>query len=158
LRLTETKKGQKKFKSFWGVPVNRVDLMRSPGKTKVLVSAGSTPGVYLSDCPRERAGCKQWKISGRRRIAFGTSGRRIYILARGSQKNFGKGLKFVGYAARSVYVPTKAIEKAGSFKKNRIWVHEHKDEGGRFPRVYQDRAGNFIYAPGTLRIGKWMRR
>lgn len=157
LKLSQTRKGRGKYKQFWGVDPDHVNIIPAPGKMKVLVSAGTTPGVYLSDCPRDGAGCKQWKVPGRRRIAFDTSGRRIYILAKGSQKNFGKGLKFVGYAHQSVYVPTKAMERAGSHKKNRIWIHRMGEEGGTWPKVYKDKAGNFIYARGTYRIGKWIR-
>jgi hypothetical protein len=49
------------------------------------------------------------------------------------------------------------MENAGTFKIGKYWVHEHDDEGGKFPEVYKDGAGNFIYAPGTMRIDEWLR-
>jgi hypothetical protein len=101
---------------------------------------------------------KNVKFGKRRRIAFDTTGRKVFILSNGSQQSFGKNLRFVGFARESHYIPTRDMEKAGSFKKGKYWIHKHDDEGGRFPKVFKDAAGNFVYAPGTLRIGEWMRR
>lgn len=153
------KKGLKKFSRFWTIPLPpEIETDSSLRKNLVLVGAGRTPGVFLASCPREVPGCKKKVIRGRKRVAFDVNGRKIFILANGSQKNIGKRKKFVGWATRTEYVPTKEIEAAGSDKANRHWVHDHEDEGGRWPKVFKDAAGNFIYAPGTLRINKWLRR
>lgn len=158
-RFSGGKKALRKYRQFWGIPYpTSLEFIESPGKKKVLVGAGTTTGVYLCECPKKRPGCKEWSIKSKRRIAFDPNGRRVVLLANGSQKNFGKGLKFIGYARESHYIPTRAMENAGSFKKGRYWVHRHSDEGGSFPKVFKDAAGNYHYAPGTLRIGKWMRR
>lgn len=159
LRTSTGRKGLKKFRQFWSLPFPpELEADESLKKNLVLVGAGWTPGVFLASCPRKTPGCKEKSIRGKKKIAFDVNGRRIFILSNGSQKNFGKNQKFVGYATRTEYVPTKGMEAAGSDKANRHWVHDHEDEGGRWPKVFKDAAGNFIYAPGTLRINKWLRR
>jgi hypothetical protein len=162
-QIAKTNTGKKalhKYRQFWGIPhPTDIDEMED-GKSKntVLVGAGRTTGVYLADTSNYEDKTKTWNIKRAGRIAFDVNGRRVFILSNGSQKNFGKDLKFVGYARETHYIPTGKMEKAGSFKKGKYWIHKADDDGGRFPRVYKDKAGNFIYAPGTLRINKWMER
>jgi hypothetical protein len=151
----EVKKGTKKFTAFWGVSPRKIRNVAGPNL--VLVGAGNTTGVYLTDAPTRKNAKDNWVEGGKTKIYFDTKGRKMVILGKGNQSKFGKGLKFVGYADETHYIPTRAIEKAGSFKAGTYWVHKHDDEGGRFPKVYKDLAGNFIYGPGTLRIGKWLR-
>jgi hypothetical protein len=158
--VTKSESGRKalsKYRKFWGIKYPPL-LEEVPGPKVTLVGAGMTTGVYLTDGTKK--GGREWnvKFKGRRKIAFDPSGRKVFILSSGSQQNFGKNLRFVGHARESHYIPTRDMEKAGSFKKGKYWIHKHDDEGGRFPKVFKDSAGNFIYAPGTLRINEWMRR
>lgn len=148
-----------KYKSFWGLPYPTEILeLDNDGPNVDLIGAGRTTGVYLTDAPTPEQASKKWSIKKKGNVAFDTAGRKIFVLNNGSQKGFGKGLKFVGFARETHYIPTNAMEDAGTFKSGKYWVHKHDDEGGKFPKVFKDRAGNFIYAPGTMRIGKWLRR
>ena len=141
-----------RYNKFWGVSQPQdVKTVTSPAE-KILVGAGKTTGIYLADG-------NDIKFGKRRDIYFDDAKKpKLYVLAPGSQASFGKNLREIGRARETHYIPTKALEKAGSHKKNTYWIHKHDDDGGKYPKVYKDAAGNYIYGTGTLRIGEWMER
>lgn len=163
--VTGNARGRKalgKFRKFWGLRApTKIELLEgTKGSTRFLVGMGYSPNVVLAARPNRRGenvkGIKTKKIRGRFAVACDPEGRRIYLI-RKKRGAIGKRLRFVGYAAETHYIPNRRVEKAGSFKRGKHWVHSHADEGGRFPKVYRDSSGNFIYGPGTYRIGKWIR-
>lgn len=150
-------KAQRRFKRFWGVDVQDV-LNFDDGRRgkKTLVGMGISPGVYLTDGPEGRAR-KKWTVKGRRWVATDAGGRRIFILSRKGARKFGKKPRFVGYARETRYIPYGSVERAGSPKSNRVWVHSHgSDEKGKYPKVYKDAGGNYLYAPGTYKVTSWI--
>lgn len=156
------RKALAKFKKFWGLRApTQIELIEgTKGKARFLVGMGYSPNVVLASRPNKRGEnvkrIKTKKVRGRFAVACDPAGRRIYLI-RKKRGPIGKKLRFVGYAAETHYIPNRRVEKAGSFKRGKHWVHSHADEGGRFPKVYRDSSGNFIYGPGTYRIGKWIR-
>lgn len=160
-RWPATKKALNRTKKFWGIKqLTDAQLVDVPGNKKfAFAGMGRTRRLVLADGPRGKHR-KIWKVKGTFRGAVDPSGKRIFMLRvrRGKTMRLGNKLKFVGYAAQTHYEPTRAIEKAGSFKKGKYWVHKHDDEGGAWPRVYRDQFGNYVYGPGTYTVGKWIRR
>lgn len=148
----EGKRALRKFQQFWGIPLPP-EIEVVPGGSKLRVQAGmaSVPQIVVHDGKRKRT------IRGNWRGAFDGSGRRITLFKR-------RGLpkrprwRYLGRVVETHYVPSKSIERAGSFKKGTHWVHEHHDERGKWPRAFVDQAGNVRYARGTYRINKWIRR
>jgi hypothetical protein len=137
------------------------EIIREPGhkgRGIYLAGMGVSPGVYLADGP-EGKDRKKWVVRGRFIAATDSAGKRIFLLRRKGLKNFGKRPKFVGYAYETHYIPTGSIEKAGSHKSNKHWVHSHnKDENGKRPKVYRDAGGNYLYSPSTYRVTSWIYR
>lgn len=149
-------------KRFWGVEPQAITKLTTPGKGRhQLAFLGDSPAVTIADRPNGKTSKKQ-------RIKFGShilvtgdpSGRRMMILNTRKGVPAKPKLKFVGYVVSTEYIPTKAIEKAGSFKAKRHWWHEHKDRRGRWPRVWKDQNGNYYYGRATYYIGKrgWLER
>lgn len=153
------RKALDKYRKFWGIPyptnIQAVKSKRGTG-TRYLVGMGVSPAVSLANGPRGKA-TKVKRLRGKRVVATDAAGRKIYVLA-SLTKPIGKNKRFVGYAPVTEYIPTRDMEAAGTFKKGRHWVHEHHDEGGKWPKVFKDSSGNFIYGRGTYRIGKWIRK
>ncbi len=162
-RLASTKRGKKALslhKRFWGIKhppaIQRLNIPDGKRGQQIVVHLGRSPAIVLADGPRGR----QKRIVRRRNkgiVVCDPSGRRLMILSKRSMNGSGPR-RFIGYAVRTEYIPTRAVEKAGTFKKGRHWIHDHHDEGGKWPKVYRDKAGNYHYGPSTLRVGKWMRR
>jgi hypothetical protein len=100
-------------------------------------------------------------VEGRWYVACRPDGRQYMIF---TGRKFKGPWRFVGYAPKTTYIPTKELELAGTPKKNTQWEHMHDDEGGKWPRVYADHGGkltsatNFIYDVGTYTTTDWMRR
>lgn len=155
------KKALARYRKFWGLPfppdLQEIENDGKPGQ-RYLVGMGGSPVAVLSDKPMGEKG-KVRKIKGSFVVATDENGKRIYLIRkRNKGKPIGKGLKFAGYAPETHYIPTDAMEKAGTFKKGAYWIHKHSDEGGKWPKVYKDSSGNYVYGPGTYRVGQWIRR
>ena len=162
-RVESTSQGKKalaRFKKFWGIPLptSIEEIESGKGRTRFLVGMGRSPVAVLSEGPKQNPG-RIRKVRGSFMVATDTAGKRIYLIRKKNKgKAIGKNLTMVGYAPETHYVPSRAVEKAGSFKRNAYWIHKHDDEGGRWPRVYKDSSGNFIYGKGTYSVGKWIRK
>lgn len=161
-QVMKTKSGRqalKKYRSFIGLPfpteIKTLDI-GPKNKTVFAVGMGRCPLVQVADGPRGKHK-KIKKYRGKFTPVFSPDGRRIAILS-GRTKGYGKNVKFVGYAPETHYIMSNDMEAAGSFKRGKYWVHQHHDEGGRWPKVYRDAAGNFFYGPGTYRVGAWIRK
>jgi hypothetical protein len=160
---TKTRRGKqalKKYRQFWGLPYPvEVTAFDVPGAKKSFrfVSMGRSPRVVLADGPKGRQ-TRQWSDRKSRVVATDPSGRRIFVLNKKLRGPIGKRLRFVGWAPMTEYIPTVGMERAGSFKAGKYWRHLHLDEGGKWPKVYKDSSGNYIYGPGTYRVGRWIRR
>lgn len=150
-----------RFKRFWKIgttPTLKEVAGYLPGvpKNGTLVGLGYSPAVTLADGPmgkHQRMVRKTHKME----LAANSTGKRMYILTGRLPKKRSR-LKFVGYAPQTEYLPYKGVEAAGSDKSRTWWKHEHSEDGGKWPKVYKDSAGNFIYAPGTYSVGRWIRR
>ena len=154
-----TKSGRaalKRYRKFTGLPwPTEIVVMETPGRgRRTLTGMGSTPVAVLAD----RRGGKKRKRRFNGLVACDSTGRRIEILRGRNSKAKKPRLRQVGFAAETHYVPTRLEERAGTFKRGRYWVHEHNDEGGRWPKVYEDQAGNLIYGKGTYKVTDWIRR
>lgn len=151
----------RRYSKFWGLPfptgIKVVDIPGPKNKTVVLVGMGRTPEVHLADGPKGRSK-KRWKLRGKYMAAFDAAGRRIFILSGRNSGASRASMKAVGFAPETHYVPTGGMERAGSFKAGKYWVHKHDDEGGRWPLVRRDQAGNFVYDPSTYTVTDWIRR
>lgn len=162
-RLEKTGKGRKAlslFRRFWGVTTPTAIVTRTvPGpkrKVRVMVGLGKCPAITLSDGPRGRAK-KQRRVTLNGHLACDPSGRHMMIYGGPKfKRKFKRG--FLGFVASTEYIPTRAIENAGSFKARKWWKHEHSDEGGSWPKAHLTNDGNIVYSKGTYTVGKWIRR
>lgn len=155
------RKALARYRKFWGIPYpTAISTVTLPGKgSTTLVGMGVSPKVLVANGPDAKTATKVRTFKGKRIVATNTSGDRIIILnGRGSRKATKRKLRFIGWAPETHYLPTKGMESAGTFKKGKYWVHQHDDDGGRWPKVYRDQAGNFVYAPGTYKVTDWIRR
>lgn len=153
----EGKKALSRFKKFWGIMPTDIRIVEMPGpknKTKYLVGMGraGTGGKIRKE------GGGTTRAKGAKLVATDASGKRIFLLSGKNSSAPRANLRKVGRVEETHYVPTPDQEAAGTFKKNKYWVHRHDDEGGKFPDVYKDQAGNYIYAPGTYSVTDWIRR
>jgi len=161
-----TKEGRKalsRYRKFWGVPYP-VELddyeIPGPNKTVRMVGLGTTPHAYISGKPQGKGG-RARRIKGPFLVVADANGKQVMLLRkRKSKQRRGnrRKKKFLGWVPQTDYVPSAALEKAGTFKRGKYWVHKHDDEGGTWPKAWQDQQGNIIYGPSTLRVDKWMRR
>ena len=155
---SDGKKALKKFKQFWGVPlpveIKKLEIPGPQKKTLRLTGLGRAPKAFIADEP----GGKTRSISGPFTVVCDPDGKKVMLLS-GKSCNANKAkLTFLGYVPKTEYIPSRALESAGTFKKGKHWVHLHNDEGGEWPKAWVDQAGNIRYGVSTLRIGKWMRR
>lgn len=151
------KSALRRYKKFWGIPFPP-EIVRAPGPNIALAGMGYTTGIFLADGPEGKAR-RKWTIKGRRKVYTDPKGKKIIFLSKSKAgwKKLGRKPRFVGWAYKTDYRPTKAIEDAGSHKANTHWTHSHgSDEKGRWPKVYKDEGGNFIYAPGTFKVTDWI--
>lgn len=144
-----------RFRKFWGIrDVPSLKVLPGPG---VLVSMGKSPAVTIANGPNKRKATRITRKRHNRMVATDASGRRIYII--GSQGLPAKPkLTFIGWAAKTEYIPSKDIEKAGTGKRGKHWIHDHTDEGGRWPKLYADQRGNYHYGRGTYSVSDWIRK
>jgi hypothetical protein len=155
-RMPKGKKALARFKKFWGIMPTRIRVVKLPGpsnKVEVLVGMGRAGkgGKILTP-----AGARAAK--GAKFVATDADGKRIMLLSGRNSSDTRQRLRPVGLVEETHYVPTDDQEDAGTFKRNKYWVHRHDDDGGKFPPVYQDQAGNYVYGPGTYRVTDWIRR
>ena len=160
----------KRFKQFWKIPSppSVVGIPGGPKGVVPLVGMGHTSQVHISSGNKGERGKKTKVLRGRWNVATDKSGKHVIIL---SKRPMSGGLKFVGYAPITYYVPPKDIEKAGTHKAGFVWKHVHGEADGKkvnkslltWPKVYADRDGkidkdsNFVY--GSTKLGKittWM--
>ncbi len=172
-KAIKTKDGKKvvqRFKQFWGLK-GIPSVKAIPGGPKgivPLVGMGHTDQVHISTGNKGEKGKKTRVIRGRWNVATEKSGKHVVLL---SKRPMSGGLKFVGYAPITYYVPPKDIEEAGTHKAGFVWKHIHGQTDGMkvpkseltWPKVYADRNGkvdsssNFVY--GSTKHGKittWM--
>lgn len=156
----EGEKALELFKEFWGIPyppeIRTIEVPGPENEVKVMVGMGRSPAVNLADGPKGKG--KKKRIEKAHIPAVDPDGKEIWLLTGKDAKEAKARLKPVGFAPVTEYIPTDEIEDAGSFKRGAHWVHKHDDEGGEWPEVYQDQAGNYRYAHGTYEVGKWIRR
>jgi hypothetical protein len=156
-KSAEGQKALARYKKFWGIMPTNIRVIEMPGpksQKKFLVGmgrAGKGGKIQLKNGGTTSAKGAKW-------VATDANGKRIFLLS-GNDSNAPKAeLREIGKVEETHYVPTVAQEKAGTFKKNKYWVHRHDDDNGKFPTVYQDQAGNYVYGPGTYTVTDWIRR
>lgn len=153
----EGRKAIARYKKFWGIMPTNIRVIEMPGpksKKKFLVGmgrAGKGGKIQGKDGRTTNAKGAKW-------VATDADGKQIFLLS-GKDSHASKAeLREIGKVEETHYVPTVAQEKAGTFKKNKYWVHRHDDDNGKFPKVYVDQAGNYVYGPGTYSVTDWIRR
>lgn len=152
-------KGRKLLRNFWGVknaPTIKLVNGSLPGvgKHSTLVGLGQSPAITIADGPKHR----HTKIVRRKhhgQLVTDAAGKRLFIL---NGKAPGGRLKFLGYVPTTEYLPYPGVESMGSFKRGKHWVHSHDDANGRWPKVYADSNGNYVYGKGSYKVGKWLYR
>jgi hypothetical protein len=150
------------FSRFWGVRPTAVTTRSLPGpknKVKIMVSLGRCPALTLANGPKGRATSqKRRRLSGCV-LACDAAGKRLFVLNKRSRRVRGKGKRFLGWASVVEYIPTRSIERSGSFKSGKHWVHSFSDDHGKWPKAQEERDGTIALVGGTYRIaGKWLRR
>ena len=159
-KSAEGRKALARYKKFWGLPypmnIRKINLPGPKNKKVFLVGMGKSPQVQIADGPKGKA--KQVKKYKKNRIAaVSADGKQIFILT--GKNGSGKGKrKYLGYVPETHYIPTPAMEGAGTFKRGKYWCHLHSDEGGKWPKARMDEAGNVIYDKGTYSVSDWIRR
>lgn len=145
-----------RYRKFTGLPwPTEIIAVKTPGRGKrALVGMGRTPQVFLARSRKDKP--KTYNKGGI--VACNASGRQIFVLTGRDSTSKSQKLRPVGYAAQTHYIPTRLEERAGTHKRGKRWVHNHNDEGGRWPKVYEDQAGNLIYGRGTYRVSDWIRK
>lgn len=160
----------KRFKKFWGIksPPSVKAIPGGPKGIVPLVGMGHTDQVHISTGNKGDRSKKTRILKGRWNVATEKSGKHVILL---SKRPMSGGLKFVGYAPVTYYVPPKDIEAAGTHKAGFVWKHVHGQADGKavpkheltWPKVFADRNGkldassNFVY--GSTKHGKittWM--
>lgn len=170
IKTSDGKKVAKRFKQFWKLPGPPSVLAISGGPKGLvpLIGMGHTNQVHLSTGNKGERGKSTKVLKGKWNVATEKSGKHVLLL--GSRPMSG-GLKFVGYAPITYYIPPKDIEAAGTHKAGFVWKHVHGQADGKkipaheltWPKVFADRNGkvdkssNFVY--GSTKHGKittWM--
>ncbi len=172
LKTSDGKAVAKRFKQFWKLPCPpSVKLIGGgPAKTTIpLVGMGHTNAVHISSGQKGEKGKKTRIVKGHWQVATERTGKHVLLL---SKRPMAGGLKLVGYAPQTTYIPPPDVEKAGTHKAGFIWKHIHGQSDGNgkipkaqliWPKVYADRDGkvdsssNFVY--GSTPRGKittWM--
>lgn len=171
--VIKTKAGQetaKRFKQFWKIPCppSVKGIPGGPKTTIPLMGMGTTDKVVLSSGNKGEHGKRERTIKGNWNVASDKTGKHVLMLGK---RPMSGGLKFVGYAPVTFYIPPADVERAGTHKKGFVWKHKHGEADGtkiprnelEWPKVYADRDGkvdsssNFVY--GKTKHGKittWM--
>lgn len=150
-------RGRSLLKKFWGVkraPTIRIVSGSLPGvgKRSTLVGLGQSPAITIADGPKQ-SHTKMVRRKHHGQLVSDATGKRLFIL---KGRPPGGRLKFLGWVPTTEYLPYPGVESMGSFKKGKHWVHSHDDANGRWPKVYADQNGNYVYARGSYRVGKWL--
>lgn len=147
-----------RYRKFWGLPLpTEIKVVSIPGpedEVKFLVGMGRAGKGGKIILP----GGKKTSAKGARIAAASADGKQIVLLSGKESRDEKRNLNFLGHVEETHYVPTADMEDAGTHKAGKYWVHRHDDEGGKFPPVYQDQAGNYWYGPGTYSVTDWIRR
>jgi len=152
LQLKGGRKVAGKFSQFNGIPVpTEIMELRGHGKKVPFAGMGKVPWIEVADGNRKR------RVRGPWLGAFSGSGRNIWLFKRRGMPKKSRW-KYLGRVVKTVYEPTRDMERAGSPKAGTQWHHEHHDERGKWPKAFMDQNGNVRYARGTYRIGRWIRR
>lgn len=127
-------------------------------KSRVLVGMGRSPYAFLADGSEgKNRGVK--KLNGNFLPAATPDGKKIIILSGRNLEEKSGRKKFAGYAPETHYIPTSEMERAGTHKRGKHWVHLHgKEENGKWPKVFVDAAGNLHYGKSTYRMDDWLYR
>jgi len=152
----EGRKALSRYKKFWGVMPHELRVVELPGpekQTRFLVGMGRAGRGKI----RTKGG-KAVSTKGAKMVACDADGRQIILLSGRNSSAPQAKLKEVGVVEETHYVPTAELERSKTFKRNAYWVHKHNDDGGRFPKVYRDQAGNYVYGRGTYTVTDWIRR
>ncbi len=160
-RLQRSKRGRaalKAYELFWGLPFPpEIVIRKVKGKKRgrtPLVSLGRSPMLLLS----AKRGARPKRVKWKRDLVYDPLTKRMMILNPRSTGARGLGLQLIGYAPETHYVPTRDMERTGTFKRGKYWVHQHSDDGGRWPGVFLDTNGNLFYGKGTYKVDRWLRR
>lgn len=161
-RRKDGRQALRKYTQFTGLPYpTEIKVVQMPGpkkRSRVLVGMGRSPYAFIADGPQGKSsGTKQLK--GRFTPTATPDGKQIILLA-GRNSTDGTGKKrFAGFAPETHYIPTSEMERAGTHKRGKHWVHLHgKEENGRWPKVFIDSAGNMHYGKSTYRMSDWLYR
>ena len=129
-----------------------------PGSdSMVLVGMGKSPAVNLADGPNKASSKRIVRKRHSALLATDPAGKRMFIIGRRGLPKKPK-LTFAGWVPKTEYIPSKDLERSGTPKKYKHWVHSHEDDHGKWPKVYKDQNGNYHYGRGTYRVTDWIRK
>ncbi len=170
IKTSDGKRVAKRFKQFWKLPgpPSVKKIQGGPKGIIPLMGMGHTDQVHISTGNKGERNKKTKVLKGRWNVATEKSGKHVLLL---SSRPMSGGLKFVGYAPITYYIPPKDVEAAGTHKAGFVWKHVHGQADGKnipkneltWPKVFADRDGkvdsssNFVY--GSTKRGKittWM--
>lgn len=152
LRARGGRKSLRNFRRFIGVKTPPEILHFKNGPKETWAGMGRVPEITVWDGRRKK------RIAGHWLGAFNPRGTRILLIKKKRGLPVKSKWRKLGRVVKTHYILTRGMERMGSFKRGKHWVHEHKDEGGKWPMAYVDQNGNVLYGRGTYRIGKWIRR
>lgn len=168
-RVKKSKLGRKAlglYRKFWGLKEpSTIKVFDVPGKgKKTFVGLGVSPALTLADGPNKERARKIRRYKKRGQLLSNAAGTRMWILYPKRKARKGGRKKFLGWAVQTEYIPNRNIEKDGSYKSGKHWIHthgqasEHEKVPGRWPKVYELPNGMIEYGRGTYRITDWIRR
>ncbi len=151
----------KRHKQFWGVAlppkIQRLVLPGPAHKKTALWGLGVAKELILADTPTRAAPKKV--VRGNFELASDSKGKTILWFPRGKKRFKAFKWQKAGFVKKTIYIPTKRLESAGTFKAGHVWHHSHFDAGGSPPVAYYDSAnGCYAAVGGTFKIDRWLRR
>ncbi len=167
LRVRATKAGRRVWSianRFWKlkepVAITAMKLPRRYRNDVPLAFLGQVPEVKVANGKKGQATRESTLRLTAKHVLVGDHTRKKFAII-----NLAKGLpdrprlKQIGWASQTDYLPPRDLINSGSPKSNTLWEHKHSDEGGRFPKLFQDQNGNLFYGPSTFAVkGLWLRR
>jgi len=160
LNVLQTRKGKqalRRHNRFWGLKgIPKLKTKAVPGikDKEAWVGLGRSPGIVIANGPNPKKATKIKLIKAAGELVADHAGRRMIWLRNRRKKSNGKLIKrFLGWVKKSIYIPYRDIEKAGSSKSKTEWHHEHgAEERGKWPKAFIDQNGNIHYSKGTYRV------
>ncbi len=137
----------KRYQQFWGVPPRKVTRVGSSKKS--FVGLGRAPAIHLANGPKGKATKVRRVRLSRAKLITNSAGKRFWIWF--GKKEIGRPVRFLGYVAKTEYAPTAGVVRQGSPKSSAsVWQHKNGERGGNWPKLYEDKNGNYVYGRTSM--------